>query len=146
MCNSVSRKKTQTPYIAKGIFSPTPLPLNLFSTKTKKAMDTLYLLRFHKQTPLADLEAEQQDLYLNIKQYQRLITDLDPLESYSTVASHMRRLASAKAKKSYIDRLISLAEIKLNRANKELTPQVYVSQSGFGSSLFPDDYYGDYPQ
>lgn len=129
-----------------GIFSDTPLPLSLFQTNTKSTMDTLYLLRFHKQTPLPDLEAEQQDLYQNIKQYQRLIVDLDPLSSYSEVASHMRRLASAKAKKSYIDRLISLAEIQLNRANQELNPQLDVSQFGFGSSLFPEDYYGDYPQ
>lgn len=108
-------------------------------------MDTLYLLRFNKNSSLQELEDEQRDLYTSIKSYERLIIDLDPLAAYSQVAAAMRKLASAKAKKSYIDRLISIAEQNANRLNPELNCRIKTGDQSPATGLFPDDYYGSYP-
>lgn len=108
-------------------------------------MDTLYLLRFHKRTPIQDLEAEQHDLYADIKRHEREIIDLDPLASYAAVASAMRKLATCKAKKSYIDRLISIWENSQNRNNPDLCQVQHQDRKTSSHQLFPQDYYGDYP-
>lgn len=108
-------------------------------------MDTLYLLRFHKGTPISQLNDEQQDLYTTIKGYERQIIDLDPLSAYSAVAKAMRMLATAKAKKSYIERLIHLWEVSQNRSNHELHPAAGSGQTTAKPCLFPPDYYGNYP-
>lgn len=128
-----------------GTFLNTTLPLTLFLTKTKKAMDTLYLLRFNKNTPIAELTAEQQDLFTDIKAHERQIIDLDPLSSYSQVAAEMRKLATCKAKKSYIERLISIWENSQNRNNPELYQVGRQGRNGASQELFPQNYYGDYP-
>lgn len=108
-------------------------------------MDTLYLLRFNKNSSLQELEDEQRDLYQTIKSLERVIIDLDPLAVYSQVAAAMKKLASAKAKKSYIDRLISIAEQNANRLNPELNCRVKSGSTSSPKALFPDNYYGDYP-
>lgn len=108
-------------------------------------MDSLYLRRFHKGTPISQLNDEQQDLYTTIKGYERQIIDLDPLSSYSAVTKVMRMLAVAKAKKSYIERLIHIWEISQNRTNRELHQATASGQTNAKPCLFPPDYYGDYP-
>lgn len=97
-------------------------------------MDTLYLFRFNKSTPLAELQAEQEDLRQNIIVNGQAITDLDPIAAYSTVRAAITKQATLKAKLSYINRLVGKLEQKRNnlRTNREYP-------------LFPPDYYGDYP-
>lgn len=108
-------------------------------------MDTLYLLRFNKNSSMQELEDEQRDLYTTIKSLERIIIDLDPLAVYSQVAAAMKKLASAKAKKSYIDRLISIAEQNANRSNPELNCRVKSADQSSIKISFPEDYYGNYP-
>lgn len=92
-------------------------------------MDTLYMRRFNSATSLDALLDEQSNLSSLDYEYSQEFTRLADSLSYSEAQRYASKLASVRAKYSYISRLTE-------RKRKEQQPS--------GMYPIPQDYYGSF--
>lgn len=82
-------------------------------------MDSIYLNRFNSQSPLSELRAELDRLVDSDTSLQKdFVSNADKL-AYSAAQRIASKLATVRAKKSYITRMVRIAKDKMSQDGRK---------------------------